>query len=296
MRHGDDALLSLDAVDDGQRPFASAATGAIRDGTKVGLQLAKRWNRFVEQRALAFRSFCRKKFERYDRPSRDVGVGKDIPNESHPGISYTFSVLGCSVARIKYTGCLLAVASMMLEVHAVSAQAVIEWSRERRLSKQDFQGRVPNISSASSFSWIVIDVSWGCEDGQPAAHARATFDRSRSWWRAGTSSIWQTDVGNASRSELDTRRSPAQADAQLLSHEQTHFDIAELAARRIRREFERLKEICATPEATSNMAEVIADIDRELQNEQERYDRETAHGTNVSRQRDWERRVQRDLH
>lgn len=181
-------------------------------------------------------------------------------------------------------------------IGTLEGQTLVEWSKDRKLSKQDFKGKVPNTSKASSFSWLGIDASWGCADGKPVAHARATFDPSRSWWKIATSNIWENiDFANASPSELENRLSPGQVEAQLLSHEQTHFDITELAARRIRKELEILKEICATPGAAGDLDTIIAGIDRELQREQARYDRETAHGTNAPRQREWDSRVRREL-
>ena len=46
------------------------------------------------------------------------------------------------------------------------AQNVIEWSAARRLTKDDFKGRVPASAENSSLSWLNIDASWECEEGR----------------------------------------------------------------------------------------------------------------------------------
>jgi len=168
---------------------------------------------------------------------------------------------------------------------AALAQDVIEWSSERRLSKADFKGRVPASAGNASMSWLNIDLSWGCEAGELVASARATFDPSRSWWRPASGNIWQAEKGSA-----------VQRDAQLLQHEQTHFDLTEIAVRRIRKRLDELKDACEEPGGTEAVPHDVAKIDRELQEEQRRYDRETGHGTNVSAQARWTARVKRLLH
>ena len=80
--------------------------------------------------------------------------------------------------------------------------------------------------------------------------------------------------------------------AQLLDHEQLHFDIAELAARRLRTRFEDFKDGCAEPGGVESIQAMVVEIDRELQEEQSRYDRETNHGADARTQDRWRRRVQ----
>jgi hypothetical protein len=161
------------------------------------------------------------------------------------------------------------------------AQDVIAWSSERRLSKADFKGRAP-ASASNAMSWLNIDLSWGCEAGALVASARATFDPSQSWWRPASD--------NASS------RRPLQRDAQLLEHEQLHFDLTEIAVRRIRKRLEELKDACAEPGGADAIPSEIEKIDRELHEEQRRYDRETVHGTDARAQAKWAERVKKLLH
>jgi Bacterial protein of unknown function (DUF922) len=189
-------------------------------------------------------------------------------------------------------------AAILCAASAVTAQSVIEWSSEKRLSKADFKGRAPVGGSNTSMSWLNIDASWECEAGELFATARATFDPARSWWRTAQGNIWESAgsrTSGVSRTHAEARRSMVQRDVQLLEHEQLHFDLTELAVRRIRRRFVDLKDACDDPDKKEDLRVAIADIDRELQEEQSRYDRETGHGTNPVSQDQWMRRIRKQL-
>lgn len=173
------------------------------------------------------------------------------------------------------------------------AQEAIEWSSERRLTKDDFRGRVPVNAANASLSWINIDTEWECEGDELFATARATFDPSRSWWRSSHGNIWggAGERMTSGRAQREARRSLMQLDQQLLEHEQLHFDIAEVNVRRIRARFAEFKNVCADPDGTAPVQAMIASADRELQEEQQRYDRETGHGINARAQEAWKLRI-----
>ena len=179
-------------------------------------------------------------------------------------------------------------------VATVFGQDLIEWSSERKLMKSDFRGRVPAHAANTSLSWLKIDASWECEGGKLFATARATFDPSRSWWRAVGGDVWQSAgerASGASRTQVDARRSMVQRDVQLLQHEQLHFDLAEIAVRRIRSRFDDLSDACDAAGGTEAIQQAVVQIDRELEDEQRRYDRETNHGVNPVAQDQWRRRI-----
>lgn len=186
--------------------------------------------------------------------------------------------------------CLLAV---LCAAPAGLAQEAIEWSPERRLAKDDFRGRVPANAANASLSWISIDAEWECEGEELVATARATFDPSRSWWRSSHGNIWGSagERMTSSRAQQEARRSVMQLDRQLLEHEQLHFDIAEVNVRRIRARFVEFRHVCADPGGTRPIQQMIARADRDLQEEQQRYDRETSHGVDVRAQEQWKRRI-----
>ena len=78
-----------------------------------------------------------------------------------------------------------------------------------------------------------------------------------------------------------------------LRHEQTHFDLSEVHARRMRRYFSELFEPCVkTAEELGVLAERFV---REEAAAQRRYDEETSHGRVTKKQTEWETEVGRQL-
>lgn len=191
---------------------------------------------------------------------------------------------------MRITACLL---GLVCAAVPALAQEAIEWSPQRKLTKADFRGRVPASAPSASMSWIHIETEWECEGGALVATARATFDPSRSWWRPSLGSVW----GNAgermssSRAQQNARLSALERERQLLEHEQLHFDIAEATVRQIRARFQQFKDACAEPGGTDPIQQMIVDSDRALQEEQQRYDRETGHGVDARTQDAWRRRI-----
>jgi len=94
----------------------------------------------------------------------------------------------------------------------------IFWTKERKLAWNDFKGIVPKDAKyyvlAKTFSGIRSKTTKG-PDGRPTFRVESYFIPSKSWSRT--------------------------SDEQTLLHEQLHFDISEIYARRIRKAFDSLK-------------------------------------------------------
>jgi hypothetical protein len=166
---------------------------------------------------------------------------------------------------------------------------LVEWSVGRKLAVQDFRGRIASRVPEASLSWVAIEATWECREGRASSQARAVFDPNRSWWTAALPNLWQ-NVDDASL--LGPRDAGERA---LLAHEQLHFDMTEVWARRIREKFKTLPSFCRTPGGPKDFEKAIGDLEREWQEEQQRYDKETAHGTDAARQRAWARKVAKTL-
>ena len=166
---------------------------------------------------------------------------------------------------------------------------LIEWSEGRKLVVADFKGNIPSRGNGASLSSVLIEVAWECREGTAASHARAVFDPNGSWWRDASPNLWQ----NADDASL--LASGDEGGRALLEHEQLHFDMTEVWARRIRDAFKTLPAACRTSGGPRGFEKVITDIEREWQEEQQRYDRETGHGTDASRQRAWMQKVAKAL-
>ena len=166
---------------------------------------------------------------------------------------------------------------------------LIEWSEGRKLAVADFKGKTPSRGNGASLSSVLIEVAWECREGQATSHARAVFDPNGSWWRDPSPNLWQ----NANDASLLASRD--EGGRALLEHEQLHFDMTEVWARRIRDAFKTLPAACRTSGGPRAFENVITDIERQWQEEQQRYDRETGNGTDASRQRAWMQKVAKAL-
>ena len=184
---------------------------------------------------------------------------------------------------------------MVLAAACVDAAAPIEWSKNVKLTQRDFRSKVPASAIDTAHSWVGLDVAWECREGEARSQARAIFDPDQSWWRTGTPSLWGGINEGLSRSQLENRRTAGERDQDLLRHEQLHFDLTELSARKIRKQFEDLSRACATPAGDGRISAAVVEIERAWTDEQSRYDKDTDHGANRVTQRQWELRVLRQL-
>ncbi|MCO6357614.1 DUF922 domain-containing protein [Roseivirga pacifica] len=153
----------------------------------------------------------------------------------------------------------------------VQADDYICWSEERRLEWEDFQGPLDSImtylgvlGTAGTASEIRVTPYF---DGQHFNYeVRNVFNKKRSW----------TIV----------------YDSLHLSHEQLHFDISELYARKIRLLLEKGKlEGLAHEELVDGVKRLLGDLNQY----QNTYDRSTAHGTIDFMEEEWNEKIKNEL-
>src|SRR3989442_15915117 len=102
----------------------------------------------------------------------------------------------------------------------------IPWSAARRLSWSDFQGAPPQSGEEAAKTAYGIYYAWKCRGRAFEFRVVAAFHPNDSW-------VKPVVLGDS----VESRR--------VLAHEQTHFNIAELYARRMRRRFAALSSPCA---------------------------------------------------
>jgi len=171
----------------------------------------------------------------------------------------------------------LACAILLAMNVAVAAAGVelVEWSKDRKLTRADFASRQALPRGMSARSLVAVEASWVCAGERLEATIRAVFDPNGSTW-GGSGGF---DAGNA--------RPVFRNERQILQHEQTHFDIAELVARKIREHFAALTNVCSRLGGTLPLRAVVEDYQRDLDEQQERYDRETFFGMDARMQTTW---------
>jgi hypothetical protein len=150
----------------------------------------------------------------------------------------------------------------------------IEWSAERRLSWSDFLGRPDMMGDAGALTVYILSFSYGCDNGVFSYRVASMFQPAQSWVKPAV-------LMRAAESD------------RLLHHEQGHFSLSEVQARRFRRAVNALDQPCDAPEAEMKRlaaAQVRADFET-----QQRYDRDTAFGTNARRQGEWDGEIAKQL-
>lgn len=154
--------------------------------------------------------------------------------------------------------------------YRASTVGAFEWSAERRLTWADFQGPPVMSSDAVATTATVVDYQMSCNGAEFTWQIVSRFVPKASWVKPGHLLIRQS--------------------AQTLLHEQAHFDLSEVHARRARETLRRLPAPCALTDDQQNA--LISGFHQQGTALQIQYDRETAHGTELRRQREWEGRVE----
>lgn len=144
------------------------------------------------------------------------------------------------------------------------------WSAERRLTWGDFAGAPDVRSKAAAMTAYAISLNTACADGVLASKVTSTFLPNASWVKPGYSKDRRAET--------------------TLRHEQAHFDLSEVVARRLRDDLRELRSPCDVKDDAR--AALYARYQKEDATMQRRYDRETNHGTDLNQQRLWESRIQ----
>nr|WP_299341944.1 DUF922 domain-containing protein [Allomuricauda sp.] len=148
----------------------------------------------------------------------------------------------------------------------------IPWSPDLKLTWADFKGKIPPaaVPAATTASGISYRYSANLIHHEVDLDFEVTafFYPNESWYK------------------------PEVCDDLILSHEQLHFDIAELFARKMRRELERTS---FSDNVKAEIRRIYKDILQELQDYQERYDWETNFSRNREKQLEWNERVGKAL-
>lgn len=204
---------------------------------------------------------------------------------------------------MRYACGMAAVAALTALLHAQGGP--IEWSAGRKLTIADFQGPVPSRARLRSvptgaLSFLRIEPSFACRGKRLEGSARVLFYPAQSWWVGTDTRMWETANDSkswlrASRSDLDMKNAIADANRELLNHEQLHFDMAEIAARKIRRRIAEARDACAADSRSEDLNRFVGEVTRDFRQEQARYDQDTKHGTFLFNQGKWESRVRAAL-
>jgi hypothetical protein len=156
----------------------------------------------------------------------------------------------------------------------LSEDHAFPWSATRPLTWQDFQGRPPAGGPEGAKTAYTLYSIWKCR-GQAFEFRVVVAFRPRESW-----------VKTLVLNDSVQRRT-------VLEHEQTHFDLGEVHARKTRQAFRHVTDPCRR---TDEQLGAIADrLGQEERDEQALYDAETTHGLRAREQAAWTEDTRRRL-
>ena len=165
---------------------------------------------------------------------------------------------------------LLLTSNLILFLYQPAPEMSILWSPTRRLASTDYHATPPPRREVVAITSYVLSFDNDCNGGTYHVRIVAAFLQDKSW--VDPVVLVRPDVSHLT-----------------LEHEQTHFDLAELHARKMRKAIAALAEPCKMTE--DQRRAILAPFIDEDRNTQRRYDRETSNGQDLPWQTVWIRNV-----
>jgi predicted secreted Zn-dependent protease len=146
-------------------------------------------------------------------------------------------------------------------------EEVISWSDSRKLTWSDYKANPNPESDAAASTTTVLSIQYKISTDKFSYTIQSSFSKSKSWGRHKSDYI--------------------------LSHEQGHFDLAEIFARKLHRKMSEYKFNRKTYQKDLNkIYQEVVDAKEEMQNE---YDEETNHSINKEKQAKWLEKIEKML-
>jgi len=144
----------------------------------------------------------------------------------------------------------------------------IPWSAARRLEWSDFSGQPDgnNVNAALTSSKVVFSYNYSSRDGFNW-HIACLFDKNRSWVRI--------------KNDL------------ILAHEQGHFDITEIYARKLQKQMKNYS--FNKDRVQKDVPAIYQAIMQEQNDVQNRYDEQTNHSRTKDKQLAWLEKIKKEL-
>lgn len=160
--------------------------------------------------------------------------------------------------------------SEFTELQQEEKNDTIHWSSIRKLTWNDFNGKPDNKSEYKAMTFSKVEIKHESFDNHFIINIISVFSCPLSWSKNTESS-------------------------RLLKHEQLHFDITEIAARYIRKEFIQ-HDITDISILSSSLQDIYNKYNRIFRDSiNSMYDEETEHGTIADKQREWEIKIAKEL-
>jgi hypothetical protein len=146
----------------------------------------------------------------------------------------------------------------------------ILWTEGKPLTWSDFKGKPEPRFAAASTVYDIIKYIASNEGGTAHIFVNAIFFKDKSWKKK----RWINDG--------------------VLAHEQKHFDVVELFARKLRKAIKEMKPV-KREELGSKIQELYDINDVAMDKYQDQYDDETDGSMNGDKQREWQKKIMKEI-
>lgn len=146
-------------------------------------------------------------------------------------------------------------------------EELLSWSETRKLTWADYKASPDPSSDAAASTTTYLGIEYNIKDGNFSYKIQSRFSRTRSW------GLHKTDY--------------------ILSHEQGHFDIAEIFARKLHRDMSRYQ--FSKNSFRKDLKKIYEDVTKEKEEMQNDYDKETRHSINKAKQAEWFLKIEKML-
>ena len=183
-------------------------------------------------------------------------------------------VAGCGATALRRTNALEPTLTQSIDAQIARDDGIV-WSARRSLTWADFKAKPPDdVSIVAAHTRYTIVHGMRCAGSKFEYRVVAAFRPNESWVRHAV------------------LRTPADS-ARALRHEQTHFDLSEVHARRLRRYFAELMAPCNM--SSDDLASAATRMERAEKAAQALYDDETQNSRNAAQQARWDKEIQSQL-
>ncbi len=146
-------------------------------------------------------------------------------------------------------------------------EELLEWNADRQLNWADYKSKPNPESDAAASTTTYLSVEYNITSTRFSYKIKSFFSKTRSW------GLHKTDY--------------------ILSHEQGHFDIAEVFARKLHKKLSEYKFNKRTYQ--KDLKKIYDDVTGEKSDTQNEYDRQTNHSINKEKQAEWLKKIEEML-
>jgi len=145
-----------------------------------------------------------------------------------------------------------------------SEEELIKWSADKKLQWKDYLSEPDNNSDAAASTSTRIGFEYHIRDNNLTYTLSCNFSKTRSWGR--------------------------HKNAYILSHEQGHFDIAEIFTRKLAKALSEYK--FKTSSYKNDLKKIYTDTMQDKEKFQQQYDNETDYSRNNEKQAEWLKKIE----